>query len=192
MAQLAVTVVALGAVAPVHVTPVPDIVTPVAPVRLVPVMVTGTVAPRRPAAGVIDVITGWTIVVVSAAVLFAALVSVVPAGVATVALFVIGIDPPSSARAARKAVTAVVVPPSTVPLSVYVAVAPTGRFTVPVRVVMPVPVAVQEPALATQDQVLTVVMTGRLPSAPSVTRGSVSVSVAPVTAVGPLLVTTIV
>jgi len=44
--QLAVTVVAVGVPVTVQVTPPPPpIVTPVAPVRLVPVRVTGTVVP---------------------------------------------------------------------------------------------------------------------------------------------------
>ena len=57
MAQFALTVVAVD-VMPVHVTRVPDTVTAVAPVRLVPVRVTGTVVPRTPVVGAIEVKVG--------------------------------------------------------------------------------------------------------------------------------------
>jgi len=50
MAQLAFTVVLLVETT-VQVTPVPEIVIEVAPIRLVPVRVTGTVVPRRPDVG---------------------------------------------------------------------------------------------------------------------------------------------
>lgn len=54
--QLAVTVVAVGVPVIVQVTPPPDTVTAVAPVRLAPLMVTGTVVPCNPELGTIEVI----------------------------------------------------------------------------------------------------------------------------------------
>ena len=69
--------------------------------------------------------------------------------------------------------------------NVYVAVPPAGSVIVPVRVELPVPVAVQDaPPDAAQVQLLTV-SRGTIPIA-----GSVSVSVAPDTVCVPLLVTT--
>jgi hypothetical protein len=53
--QFAVTVVAVGVPVMGQVTPVPETLTAVAPVRLVPVRVTGTVVPRTPVLGAIDV-----------------------------------------------------------------------------------------------------------------------------------------
>ena len=74
--QLALTVVAVGGGAMmVHVTPVPDTVTSVAPVRLVPVRVTGTVVPRTPEVGLIEVSVGPCTVNVT--------VPLVPPGVVT-------------------------------------------------------------------------------------------------------------
>jgi len=55
--NVAVTVV-LVAVIPLTVTPVPDTFTAVAPVRLVPVSVTGTAVPRAPEVGAINVSVG--------------------------------------------------------------------------------------------------------------------------------------
>lgn len=57
IAQLALMVVAVDVI-PVHVTPAPDIVTADAPVRLVPISVTGTVVPRAPEVGAIEVSVG--------------------------------------------------------------------------------------------------------------------------------------
>ena len=57
IAQLAFTLVAVE-VTTLQVTPPPDIVTAVAPARLVPVMVTGTVVPRAPEVGLIAVSVG--------------------------------------------------------------------------------------------------------------------------------------
>jgi hypothetical protein len=56
--KVAVAVVGLVTVKPLTVTPVPDTVTAVAPVRLVPVKVTGTLVPRTPVAGAIEVSVG--------------------------------------------------------------------------------------------------------------------------------------
>ncbi len=53
IAQFALIVVAVD-VTPEHVTPAPDMFTAVAPVRLVPVKVTGTVVLCRPEAGLIE------------------------------------------------------------------------------------------------------------------------------------------
>jgi hypothetical protein len=58
MTQFALTVVAVGVPVMVQVTFVPDAVTAVAPVRLVPVSVTGTVVPRAPVVGAIDASVG--------------------------------------------------------------------------------------------------------------------------------------
>lgn len=57
MAQVALTVVAVE-VMPVQVMPVPEKVTAVAPVRLVPASATGTLVPRSPDVGAIDVTVG--------------------------------------------------------------------------------------------------------------------------------------
>ncbi len=174
--QLAVTPVpAALAATPLQVTPLPDIVTPVAPVRLVPVMVTGTTLPRDPEVGEIDEI--FTKPVVSVAVLLAVFESVTPAGVATLTTFDIElallstiVACPSVERLAR---------------NVYVAVPPAGSVTLPVRVELPAPVAVQDaPApVVAQVQLLTV-SSGTMPIA-----GRVSVSAAPDTGCVPLLVT---
>jgi hypothetical protein len=56
--QFAVTVVAVGVPVMVQVTPLPVAFTVVAPVRLVPVSVTGTVVPRTPDTGEIEVSVG--------------------------------------------------------------------------------------------------------------------------------------
>jgi hypothetical protein len=69
MAQLAVTVVTVGVPVMVQVTPVPETVTAVAPVRPFPVMVTGTVAPRRPEVGLIEVSEGGSTVNVTGVVI---------------------------------------------------------------------------------------------------------------------------
>jgi hypothetical protein len=53
--KVAVTVVALTAVTPLTVMPPPDTVTAVAPVRSVPVIVTGTMVPCAPVGGAIEV-----------------------------------------------------------------------------------------------------------------------------------------
>jgi hypothetical protein len=58
IAQLAGTDVLVAALAPVQVTPVPDIATAFAPLRFFPTIITGTVAPRAPLPGVIDEIVG--------------------------------------------------------------------------------------------------------------------------------------
>jgi hypothetical protein len=58
MEQLALTVVAVDVI-PVQVMPPPEIVTAVAPVRLVPVKVTGTVVPWVPAEGLIEISAPW-------------------------------------------------------------------------------------------------------------------------------------
>ena len=55
MAQLALTVVAVDVI-PVHVTPPPEMVTAVAPVRLVPARDTGTVVPWVSVDGLIETI----------------------------------------------------------------------------------------------------------------------------------------
>jgi hypothetical protein len=63
--QDALTVVAVGVPEMVHVTPPPLVLTAVAALRLVPVRVTGTVVPRAPDEGLIDVSvgTGWAVTV---------------------------------------------------------------------------------------------------------------------------------
>jgi hypothetical protein len=62
MLNVAVIVVEFTTVIPLTVTPVPDTVTEVAPPRLVPVRVTGTLLPRTPVLGAIDVRVGpWTL-----------------------------------------------------------------------------------------------------------------------------------
>ena len=66
IAKFAVTDVSLAAVTPVAVTPVPVTFTAVAPVRPVPVKVTGTVVPRTPEMGAIEVSVGATTVNVTA------------------------------------------------------------------------------------------------------------------------------
>jgi len=63
MAKLAVTEVALTTLTPLTVTPVPDTLTALVPVRFVPVRVTGTVAPCAPVLGLIVVSVGGGIVV---------------------------------------------------------------------------------------------------------------------------------
>jgi len=79
MAKLAVMEVELATVTPLTVTPVPDTLTALAPVRLVPVRVTGTVAPCMAAAGLIAVSVGAeTIITVNVTLLL------VPLGVVTV------------------------------------------------------------------------------------------------------------
>jgi hypothetical protein len=92
-------------VTPVQVTPVPDIVTAVAPPMFVPVTVTGTltepVAGRVPDVGEIDEI--FTKFVVSVAVLLAVLESVTPAGAATVTTFDIEVVPASRIAAGASA-----------------------------------------------------------------------------------------
>jgi len=75
IAQFALTVVAVD-VMPVQVTPPPAMATAVAPVRLVPVSVTGTVVPRLPLTGEMEVNVGPCTVNVTAL--------VTPAGVVTV------------------------------------------------------------------------------------------------------------
>ena len=57
IAQLALTVVAVDVI-PVQVTPPPEMVTAVAPVRLVPVRDTGTVVPWVPVGGLIEASVG--------------------------------------------------------------------------------------------------------------------------------------
>src|SRR5579863_9117449 len=56
--KVAVTCVLLTATKLLTVTPAPDTVTPVAPVRFVPLIVTGTAVPRTPVAGAIEVMVG--------------------------------------------------------------------------------------------------------------------------------------
>jgi hypothetical protein len=56
--KVAVTVVGLTTVRPLTVTPVPETLIAVVPVRLVPVRVTGTVVPRKPVVGAIEVSAG--------------------------------------------------------------------------------------------------------------------------------------
>ena len=58
IAKLAVTVVSVEVPVTVAVTPLPDTVTVVAPARPVPVRVTGTVAPLKPEAGLLEVSVG--------------------------------------------------------------------------------------------------------------------------------------
>src|SRR5882762_2682980 len=62
MVKVAVTVVAV-AVMPLTVTPGPDTLTAVAPVRFVPVKVTGTAVPRAPDVGAIEVSVGGPVVI---------------------------------------------------------------------------------------------------------------------------------
>jgi hypothetical protein len=76
--QDALTVVAVGVPERVQATPPPLIVTAVAPFRLVPVSVTGTVVPRAPEVGLIDASVGTV-----AAVTVNCTVLVVPIGVVT-------------------------------------------------------------------------------------------------------------
>jgi len=56
--KVAVAVVALTTVRPLTVTPVPETATAVAPVRFVPVSVTGTLVPRTPEIGEIELSVG--------------------------------------------------------------------------------------------------------------------------------------
>ena len=56
--QLAFTVIAVGAPVIVQVTPVPDTLTAVTPAKPLPVIVTGTVVPRTPVFGLIEVSDG--------------------------------------------------------------------------------------------------------------------------------------
>ena len=58
IAQLALTVVAVGVPVTVQVMPPPDTFTALVPVKLVPVRVTGMLVPRAPVAGVIEVNVG--------------------------------------------------------------------------------------------------------------------------------------
>ena len=180
IAQFAPTLVPpVLTVTPLQVTPPPDIATPVAPARLVPVMVTGTVVLREPEVG--NIAVTFTKFVVSVAVLLAVFESVTPAGGATVTTFDIELAPPSRIAPC----------PSVDKLArnVYVAVPPAGSVTLPVRVELPVPVAVQDaPAPAVEQVQPLVVLTVSSGTLPIV--GRVSVSVAPDTVCVPLLVTT--
>lgn len=178
--QVAATLVpAALAVAPVQVTPPPVIVTAVAPVRLTPVTVTGTFvepdAGRAAEVGVIDEIL--TKFVVSVAVLLAVLESVTPAGGVTVTTFDIELVPASTIAAGASA--------DRLPRNVYVALPPAGSVIVPVRVELPIPVAVHEPPVVVEQvQLLTdSSVTGPI-------AGNVSDSVAFGTVCVPLLVTT--
>ena len=139
-----------------------------------PVFLTSTVKGTSNAAGPTTVsaparmatatLCGGTVWFTSVAVLFAGAGSVTPAG--TVATAVLATD--AGAPAARVAGT------------VNVAVPPASRLTV-VEILPVPPLAQDDPALATHVQL------------PNVSpAGAVSVTVAPVTASGPLLVTTIV
>ena len=58
MVKVASAVVGVRTVKPLNVTPPPEIVTPVAPVRFVPVKVTSTTVPRTPVGGAIEVNVG--------------------------------------------------------------------------------------------------------------------------------------
>lgn len=78
IAQFALTVVAVEVI-PVQATLVPEKVTKVAPVRLVPVRVTGTVVPRTPVVGAIEVSVGSS----GAVTVNATVLAVAPAGVVT-------------------------------------------------------------------------------------------------------------
>src|SRR5256885_10915805 len=62
MVKVVVTVVEVRVKAPA-LTPVPDMVAAVAPVRFVPVKVTGTVVPRAPDVGAIEVSVGGPVVI---------------------------------------------------------------------------------------------------------------------------------
>jgi hypothetical protein len=81
--QLALTVVEVEPLVMLQVTPVPDTVTAVAPVKPVPVRVTGTTAPRDPVVGAIEVRAGpWRVNVTP---------PLVPPGVVTVTVLVAGV-----------------------------------------------------------------------------------------------------
>lgn len=99
IAQLALTVVAVGVPVTVQVTPAPDIVTAVAPLRSVPVRVTGTVVPRTPVLGATEVNVGP--VTANAAVRVA-----VPKGVVTLTFLVVS---PAPAVITQDALTVVAV-----------------------------------------------------------------------------------
>jgi len=115
-----VIVVLFTTVRPLTVTPVPDTVTAVAPVRLVPVRVTGTLAPCVPIEGAIVVSVGpWTVNVT---------VLVVPPVVVTLTLCV-----PSVAPAAIVKVAVICVPVgftemplAVTPVPAFIAEAPPG------------------------------------------------------------------
>jgi hypothetical protein len=67
IAKIAVTCAESTTVIPLAVTPVPDTFTAVAPVRLVPVRVTGILVPRAPRLGAIDVSVGDVVLMNSTA-----------------------------------------------------------------------------------------------------------------------------
>jgi hypothetical protein len=81
--QFALTVVAVEPPVMLQVTPAPDIVTAVAPVKPVPVRVTGTTVPRAPEVGAIEVSAGPSNVNVTP--------PLVPPGVVTVTVLVAGV-----------------------------------------------------------------------------------------------------
>ena len=86
MVKFAVTwVPAEFTVTPLAVTPVPDTVTAVVPVRLAPVMVTGTTVPRAPDVGAIEFSVGPTTVNVTPL--------LIPAGVVTVTVLALRVAP---------------------------------------------------------------------------------------------------
>jgi hypothetical protein len=82
--KFAVTVASFTTVTPLTVTPAPDTVTAVAPVKPVPVRVTGTTVPRAPVVGAIEVRDGPSSVNVTPPPL-------VPPGVVTVTVLVAGV-----------------------------------------------------------------------------------------------------
>jgi hypothetical protein len=127
--QDALTLVAVGVPEMVQVTPPPLVVTAVAPLRLVPVRVIGTVVPRAPDVGVIDVSVGT-----DAAVTVNCTVLVVPIGVVTLTVLPVR---PAVAEIVSVAVTVLsfttVRPPTVMP--------PPDTFTA-VAPVSPVPLSV--------------------------------------------------
>ena len=125
IAQFALTVVPV-AVMPAQVMPPPEIVTAVAPVRLVPVRVTGAVVPCVPAVGLIDISVGPCTVNAPLNTLL------VPIGVTTLTFLALTVAPAVIAQVALTVVAVDVMPPHVTPVpETVIAVAP-ERF-VPIR-----------------------------------------------------------
>ena len=126
IAQLALTVPAVD-VMPLHVTPVPEIVTAVAPTRFVPIKLTGTLVPRTPVPGVIEVSVGPCTVNAPVKVF------VVPIGVVTLTFLALRVAAAVIAQVALTVVAVDVIPVQVTPVpEIVTAVAPV-RF-VPSRV----------------------------------------------------------
>ena len=121
MVKVASAVVGVRTVKPLNVTPVPEIVTPVAPVRFVPVKVTSTTVPRTPVGGAIEVNVGaggTTTVKVTAL--------LVPPGAVTVTFLAVPAAPPVMVKVALTWLSLTTVRPLTVtpPPGTVIAVVP--------------------------------------------------------------------